>query len=145
MRASAKVVSSLFVVLGAMIVACSSSSSSGSSTSSSSSSSSSSGGSGDGGGGGNVYCTVPPRDAGALSTPKGCFIFHNVSSGVDETPACSSKDGTITSSCPTDGLFGCCTLPNGRTEQCYYDETDAGAQVATAACSALKGTWTTTM
>lgn len=96
--------------------------------------------------GGNVFCTTPPHDGGGLaSNPKGCFVYHNVSAGTDETSACSALGGMITSSCPSSGLYGCCTTSNGKTEQCYYDETDAGAEVAMAACSAINGTWSTTI
>jgi hypothetical protein len=103
---------------------------------------------GGGSGGGDVYCFTPGHDAGSggISTTQTCVIIHHVSPGVNEMPACSVFGGMITATpCPAPGLNGCCTSMDGRIEECFYDNTDAGVETAQIACSASKGAWATTM
>jgi hypothetical protein len=103
----------------------------------SSSSTSSSGGGG--GGGSGLYCSVPSSMV--------CYGYKNLPSEdtQSETSACTAESGTIVSSCPSDGLVGCCSYTEATidTEECYYMAGSASEDMSS--CSALSGTFTTTM
>jgi hypothetical protein len=72
-----------------------------------------------------------------------CYAYSNLSSDQTSTvkQGCSSQGGSIVSTCPKDGLVGCCSVTvNGISgEACYYFGTSSLDQMA---CAAGGGTWT---
>lgn len=98
------------------------------------------GSSGGGGGGGGLDCSVPAANL--------CYIYSGLNSAQNtaESSACAAEtSGAVVSSCPTAGLYGCCTTTTGgfSTEDCYYQYADGGGPGASSYMSSCTGTWST--
>ncbi len=95
----------------------------------------------------NVACTYPPGAKGAGTS---CAEYKNNASGqaMAEKSACTSGSpaGTVSDSCSTTNLLGCCTMTSGgfQIATCTYTDSGATAQQEMAGCMAASGTWSTT-
>src|SRR5215472_1585488 len=112
MRTAMLFISCLLAVPVAVATACSSSSSSG------------------GGAGGSIFCSAT---LGGL-TPI-CFGYSNLNADQQNTVNNECKQslmGTVTTSCPTAGIIGCCKSTQGgiQTEECYYQSSGGEGGVA---------------
>lgn len=97
-----------------------------------------------------TYCSA------SIATTQVCYGYTNLTSqqqsSVDQSCK-SSLNGKVVSSCPTDGIIGCCTTKSSyNTEVCYYQSSsDAGTMVDAGtmsntykqSCDSQGGTWST--
>ena len=131
MRTALLFVSCLLAVPVAVATACSSSSSSG-------------------GGGGSIFCSA------SLAGTQLCYGYSNLTPDQQNSVNNTCKQslmGTITTSCPTAGILGCCKFTQGgiQIEECYYSgggeggAGDAGVDTSAyqMACTQNNGTWST--
>jgi hypothetical protein len=72
-----------------------------------------------------------------------CYAYSNLTaeSASSARTMCSNQGGKAVSSCPTDGLVGCCALTQSGVsyQSCYYFGTASADEMA---CSAANGKWT---
>jgi hypothetical protein len=97
------------------------------------------------------YCSLVTHPVEGMPTAT-CEIDRNIPSSIRNSlmAACEEGAGTFVSSCPTEGLIGCCSVVAGAAtvESCYF-EGDAGsapsASALEASCAAgcPAGSWST--
>jgi hypothetical protein len=94
----------------------------------------------------NVACTYPP---GAKGPGTACAEYKNSASGQAsaEKQACTTATppGTVSDSCSTTNLLGCCTMTSGgfQIATCSYSDSGSTAAMEQGGCSAAGGTWST--
>jgi hypothetical protein len=112
-----------FVLCGVLLAACSS----------------------DDGGGGDVACTYP---AGSKSSGTDCAQYHDATSGQESAikSACTQESGSVTTTCSTTNLLGCCAMTAGGFDvsTCTYVDSGSTASQQQSGCQTAGGTWSTT-